>query len=161
MSAYGGEKGNRMIEIALGADHAGYTLKEALKRYFDETGVSYCDFGTFSEESVDYPDIAKKTCEAVLDGRCRLAVLVCGTGVGIGISANKIKGIRACVCSEVYSAKMSRLHNDANTLAIGGRVIGVETAKEIVNVFIHTQFLGGRHQTRVDKISDLEYKKYE
>ncbi|MEG2054415.1 MAG: RpiB/LacA/LacB family sugar-phosphate isomerase, partial [Oscillospiraceae bacterium] len=105
--------------IALGADHGGYTLKEATKKYLDEKGLQYKDFGCFSTESVDYPDMVKAPCQAVVDKTCTTALLFCGTGVGISIAANKIKGIRACCCSDVFSAKYTRLHNDANALCLG------------------------------------------
>lgn len=144
--------------IAIGADHGGYELKEGIKKYFDENGIKYLDCGTYSEESVDYPDIAEKTCEKVISGKCSKAILVCGTGIGISIAANKVKGIRCCACSDVYSAKMCRIHNNANALALGGRVIGIETAKELVNAFLSNEFEGGRHEKRVNKITALENK---
>lgn len=142
--------------IALGADHGGFSLKEAVKQYLTEKGYTCQDFGTFSEHSVDYPDMAKAPCEAVLSGKCEKAILFCGTGVGISISANKIKGIRACCCSDAFSAKYTRLHNDANVLCLGGRVIGVGTACELADLFLTTPFEGGRHTARIEKISALE-----
>ncbi len=144
------------MKIAIGADHGGFELKEGIKLYLDEINVSYVDCGTHSTDSVDYPDIAKATCDKVVSGECELAILVCGTGIGISIAANKIHGIRCCACSESFSAKMCRVHNNANVLALGGRVIGIETAKELVNAFLTNDFEGGRHTTRVEKIMALE-----
>lgn len=144
------------MKIAIGADHGGFELKEGLKTYLDEINVSYIDCGTYSTDSVDYPDIAKATCDKVVSGECELAILVCGTGIGISIAANKVKGIRCCACSESFSAKMCRIHNNANVLALGGRVIGIETAKELVNAFLTNEFEGGRHEKRVEKIMALE-----
>lgn len=142
--------------IALGADHGGYALKEAVKKHLEERGIPYKDFGTHSEASVDYPDMAVPPCRAVLGGECSLALLFCGTGVGISIAANKLKGIRACCCSDVFSAKYTRAHNDANALCMGGRVVGPGLACELVDVFLDTPFEGGRHAKRVAKITALE-----
>lgn len=142
--------------IVLAADHGGYLLKEEVKKHLDETGVEYIDCGTFSTNSVDYPDIAKTACEKIASGQCSLGLLFCGTGVGISIAANKIKGIRACCCSDTFSAKYTRMHNDANVLAMGGRVVGPGLACEMVDLFLNTAFEGGRHQRRVDKITRLE-----
>ncbi len=142
--------------VALGADHGGYSLKEAVKKHLDEIGVEYIDFGTHSEASVDYPDMAVPPCEAVVNGECRCALLFCGTGVGISMAANKIPGIRACCCSDTFSAKYTRLHNDANALCMGGRVVGPGLACELVDLFLTTGFEGGRHCARIEKISALE-----
>ena len=142
--------------IVLAADHGGYLLKEEVKKHLDETGVEYIDRGTFSTVSVDYPDMAKAACEKIVNGQCSLGLLFCGTGVGISIAANKIKGIRACCCSDTFSAKYTRMHNDANVLAMGGRVVGPGLACEMVDLFLNTPFEGGRHQRRVDKITRLE-----
>lgn len=142
--------------IALAADHGGYALKEALKRHLEEQGIPYRDFGTHSTASCDYPDLAVPACRAVLDGSCRAAILCCGTGVGISIAANKLKGIRACCCSETFSAEYTRCHNDANALCLGGRVVGAGLACAILDVFLATPFEGGRHQQRIDKIHALE-----
>ena len=142
--------------IALGADHGGYALKEAVKAHLDERGVPYRDFGTHSEASVDYPDMAVAPCQAALAGECRAALLFCGTGVGISMAANKIKGIRACSCSDTFSARYTRAHNDANVLCMGGRVVGPGLACELVDAFLDTAFEGGRHAQRVAKLTALE-----
>ena len=144
------------MKLALGCDHGGYLLKEEVKKHLDERGIPYEDFGCHSTESCDYPDIAKPACEAVVSGRCEKALLFCGTGIGISMAANKIKGIRACACSDTFSAKYTRLHNDANVLCLGGRVVGPGLAAELVDLFLDTPFEGGRHQLRVDKIMELE-----
>lgn len=143
--------------IAIGSDHAGYALKVEMMKHLEEKGVEFTDCGC-NGESVDYPDIAEKTCEMVTSGNADKAILICGTGVGISISANKIKGIRAALCGDWYSAKYTRLHNDANVLCMGGRVIGAGLAAEIVDVFLETEFEGGRHARRVEKIMKLEEK---
>ena len=142
--------------IALGADHGGWALKEAVKQHLDALGVAYQDFGTYSEESVDYPDMAVPPCEAVVKGECEKALLFCGTGVGISIAANKVKGIRACCCSDTFSAKYTCMHNDANVLCMGGRVVGAGLACELVDVFLNTEFEGGRHARRIAKITEIE-----
>lgn len=142
--------------IALGSDHAGFPLKEAIKAYFIENNIEFEDCGAYSTDSVDYPYQAKKTCDLVVSGKCEKAILCCGTGIGISISANKVKGIRAACCSDYFSAKYTRLHNDANVLCLGARVIGVGAALELVDVFLNTQFEGGRHQRRVDQITEIE-----
>ncbi len=142
--------------IALGADHGGFELKEAIKKHLEENGVDYVDCGTYTCESVDYAPIAAKTCEKVTSGECEKAILCCGTGIGISMAANKIKGIRAACCSDYFSAKMTRLHNDANALCVGGRVVGAGLAFELVDVFLNTGFEGGRHQRRIDQIAELE-----
>ena len=142
--------------IALGSDHGGYELKEIIKKHLTEREIEFKDCGCYTTESVDYPDIAKTTCESVINGECEKALLFCGTGVGISIAANKVKGIRACCCSDAFSAKYTRLHNDANALCLGGRVVGAGVAIELVDLFIDTQFEGGRHSGRVEKIMDIE-----
>ncbi len=139
--------------IALGADHAGFPLKEEIRKKLEEQGIAYKDFGAFSTDSVDYPDMAKAPCEAVLAGECEQALLFCGTGIGIGMAANKIAGIRAASCSDWFSAKYTRVHNDANALCLGARVVGPGAAWELVKVFLETPFEGGRHQRRVDKLN--------
>lgn len=147
--------------IALGADHGGYFLKEEIKKHLDEKGIKYKDFGTYSSDSVDYAKIAYKTCQSVTSGECEKAILCCGTGIGISMAANKVKGIRAACCSDWFSAKYTRLHNDANALCLGGRVVGAGLALEMVDVFLSTEFEGGRHQRRVDQITAIENGTFE
>jgi ribose 5-phosphate isomerase B len=142
--------------IALGADHAGFPVKESIKRYLLEAGYPVEDVGTWSDESVDYPDYAKKVSARVVGGEDRFGILVCGTGIGMTIAANKIEGVRAALAYDRATARMAREHNDANVLAIGGRVVNDAGAIEIVKDFLMTQFAGGRHQRRIDKISELE-----
>ena len=142
--------------LALAADHGGYALKEEVKKWLDEQKIAYKDFGTHSTASVDYPDMAAPACDAVITGECEKALLFCGTGIGISMAANKIKGIRAACCSDYFSAKYTRLHNNANVLCMGGRVVGAGLAIEMIDVFLHTDFEGGRHQQRIDKITALE-----
>lgn len=142
--------------IAIGSDHGGFELKEHVKKHFDEFGIEYKDYGTYSEESVDYPDCAKPVCEAVQNKTADCGVLICGTGIGISIAANKHKGIRAALCSDVYSAKMTKMHNDANIICLGGRVVGRELAFMIIDEWLATEFEGGRHCQRLDKIRQIE-----
>ena len=142
--------------IALGSDHGGFALKQAVKEYLDSKNIAYRDYGCYSEDSVDYPDMAKSACEAVVNGECEKALLFCGTGIGISMAANKIKGIRAACCSDYFSAKYTRLHNDANALCLGGRVVGSGLALELIEVFLNTEFEGGRHSARIEKIHALE-----
>ena len=142
--------------VALAADHGGYELKEAVRKHLDEIGVAYKDFGSYDGQAVDYPDMAEVACRAVVAGECDKALLFCGTGVGISMSANKIKGIRACCCSDAFSAEYTRLHNDANALCMGGRVVGPGLGIYLVDIFLKTPFEGGRHQRRIDKMMALE-----
>ncbi len=142
--------------IAIASDHGGFLLKEAVKKHLESKNIPYKDFGCHSEASVDYPDIAKPVCESVINNECEKALLFCGTGIGISIAANKIKGIRAACCDDCFSVKHTRLHNDANVLCMGGRVVGPGLATELVDIFLETPFEGGRHQTRIDKIHALE-----
>ena len=142
--------------IAIGSDHGGFELKEEIKKYLTAKGVEFRDFGTHDASSCDYPDIASTVCRSVTAGECRLAILLCGTGIGISIAANKIKGIRAACCSDYFSAKYTRLRNNANVLCMGGRVVGAGLACELVDVFLKSEFEGGRHALRVGKITDLE-----
>lgn len=145
--------------IAIGSDHAGYELKQEIMKYLSESHIEFKDFGTFDTKSCDYPDFADKTCAAVISGDCKLGILCCGTGIGMSIAANKIKGIRAACCSDYFSAKYTREHNDANILCLGGRVIGSGLACELVNVFLKTPFSNGEnHIRRLKKISELEAK---
>jgi len=147
------------MNIFIGADHGGYNLKESLVDYMSKQEIKFEDLGTFSEESIDYPDIAVKVAEAVLSVKDSLGVLLCGTGIGVSITANKIRGIRAALCHNEYTAEMARMHNNANILCLGGRVLDEETAIDILNTFIGTEFEGGRHERRVCKIMDLEKNK--
>ena len=142
--------------IVLGSDHAGYPLKEEIKIYLEENGIEYCDVGCYSPERYDYAKAAQKACEKVVSGEAKKAILCCGTGIGISMAANKVKGIRAAAVSDYFSAKFTRMHNDANCLCLGARVIGVGLALELVDVFLETGFEGGRHQTRVDQITAIE-----
>lgn len=144
------------MKIALGCDHGGLEHKNAILEHLKERGFEVCDFGIYEQVSVDYPDIASKLCESILKGECERGILVCGTGIGMSIAANKYKGIRAAACSEHFSAKFTRLHNNSNVLCLGGRVIGVGTAIELSDLFVDTEFEGGRHQNRIDKITNIE-----
>ena len=142
--------------IALGCDHGGFSLMQEIKAHLDELGLEYRDFGTYTSESCDYPVYAEAAARAVASGECDRGILVCGTGIGISIAANKVKGIRAAHCSDCYSAEMTRRHNDANMLALGARVLGDGLALRIVDTFLTTGFDGGRHQRRIDLISAIE-----
>ena len=142
--------------VALAADHGGYELKEAIRKHLDEIGVAYKDFGSYTGEACDYPDMAEAACRAVVAGECDKALRFCGTGVGISMSANKIRGIRACCCSDAFSAEYTRRHNDANALCMGGRVVGPGLGIYLVDLFLNTPFEGGRHQRRIDKMMALE-----
>lgn len=142
--------------IAIGSDHGGFELKNHVMAHLKEQGIEVCDMGTYSEESCDYPVIAKKVAEAVSGGEYEKGILICGTGIGISIAANKVKGIRAALCGDVYSAKMTRRHNDANILCMGGRVIGRELAFMICDTFLAEEFEGGRHEKRIAAISAME-----
>lgn len=142
--------------ISIGCDHGGLNLKENIKKYFDEKGLSYKDFGTYDEKSCDYPDIAKKVCESVTSGESEKGILVCGTGIGMSIAANKIDGIRAAHVTDTFSARMTKEHNDANVICLGERITGMGLALEIVEAYLNAEFQGGRHETRVKKIMELE-----
>lgn len=144
------------MKYVIGNDHGGLDLEEVVKDELEKLGHEVYHVGAYDTESVDYSDYAKKACTEVIEGRADFAILICGTGLGMSISANKIQGIRAACVSEAYSARMSRAHNNANTLCIGARVIGSETCRMIVDEFVNTKFEGGRHQRRVDKIMDIE-----
>ena len=144
------------MRIALGADHAGYATKEAVRRFLDGLAIPYDDVGTFSGEPVDYPDIAALVARGVSSGVYDRGILVCGTGIGMAIAANKFSGVRAAPVVDPVSARLSREHNDANVLALGGRVTPPAVALEIVKTFLDTPFEGGRHQRRLDKIARLE-----
>lgn len=146
------------MRIVLASDHAGYRLKQFLKERLASEGIELTDVGTFSEESVDYPDFAYRGCQEVIEGRAELAVLICGTGIGMSIAANKIAGIRAAHCSNIFEAAMARRHNDANVLCLGSRVVADEYAFAIVKTFLGETFEGGRHLNRLAKIRALEKK---
>ncbi|KIR02338.1 Ribose 5-phosphate isomerase B [Lachnospiraceae bacterium TWA4] len=141
--------------IAFGCDHGGFELKKDILDYLEKNNIEYKDFGCFSRESCDYPDIAKPVAKAVASGECEKGILICGTGIGISITANKVKGIRAALCGDCFSAEMTRLHNDANIVALGARVTGPGLAVKIVDTFLNTPFSNEeRHQRRINKIED-------
>ena len=146
------------MNVAIGCDHAGMVMKNQILPVLKELNMEVTDFGTNAEESCDYPDYGAKVSEAVSNGSVDRGILICGTGIGMSIVANKFPGIRAALCCEDYPAKMSRLHNDANILVLPGRIIDADTAKGIVETWFKTNFEGGRHQRRLDKIKDIESK---
>ena len=152
-------KGHIIMKIGIGNDHAAVDMKNEIKAYLEEKGYEVINFGTDTDASCHYPEYAEKVALAVTGGEADLGILICGTGVGISIAANKVEGIRAVVCSEPYSAKLSREHNNTNILAFGARVIGIETAKMIVDAWLDAEFMGGKHGTRVDMIMDIEKRK--
>lgn len=147
------------MKIALGSDHGGFHLKEAVKKHLEEQNIEVKDYGTHSEESVDYPDYGEKVGKAVVSGECDKGIIVCGTGIGISIAANKVEGVIAALCHDTFSARMTRMHNDSNVLAMGERVIGVGLALDIVDTWLDTDFEGGRHAKRVEKIKKIEETK--
>ena len=149
------------MKIALGADHAGFELKQKVKQLLDQQGTAVEDYGTVSEESVDYPDFARKVAEEVAGKRADLGILVCGSGIGMAIAANKVPGVRAANITSESEAQMSREHNDLNVLTLGARVLDEDKALKIVDKWLHTSFAGGRHQRRVDKISEIERQEME
>ena len=142
--------------IAIACDHGGFKLKLAIEKYFEQNRITYRDFGTYDENSCDYADYAKKVALSVKEGESDFGILVCGTGIGMSLAANKVKGIRAAVCTDYFSAKYTRLHNDANILCLGQRVVGEGLALELVDVFLNTKFEGGRHAQRIAKIAQIE-----
>ena len=142
--------------IAIACDHGGYALKEAVKKHLTDSGYDVRDFGTDSLESCDYPDYAAPAARAVAGGECEKGIVICTTGIGVSIVANKIKGVRCALCSDLLSAEMTRRHNDANMLAMGAGIVGQNLALAIVDKWLATEFEGGRHQRRVDKITALE-----
>ena len=144
--------------IAIGADHGGFDLKEQVKKHLEERNIEYKDFGTFSGEAVDYPVIAKTVGQAVAKGEADCGILVCGTGIGMSIAANKVKGIRAACCSDTFSARFTKMHNNTNILCFGGRVIGAGLALDIVDAYLDAEFEGGRHEKRVRMLMDIENK---
>ncbi|MCH4239813.1 MAG: ribose 5-phosphate isomerase B [Oscillospiraceae bacterium] len=142
--------------LAIGCDHGGFQLKEVIESYLDSRQIEYQDFGTDSEESVDYPPIAAKVAHSIADGKNERGILCCGTGIGMCIAANKVKGIRAAVVSDAYSTEMARRHNNSNCLCIGGRVLNAKDALELVQIYLDTPYEGGRHQRRLDEITAIE-----
>ncbi|MGM9565625.1 ribose 5-phosphate isomerase B [Evtepia sp.] len=142
--------------IALGSDHGGFDLKETVKAYLDKENIPYKDFGCPNKESCDYPIFGRAAAEAVASGECEKGIVICTTGIGISIAANKVKGVRCALCSDTLSAEMTRRHNDANMLAMGAGMIGKNLAERIVEVFLNTEFEGGRHARRVGLIEDME-----
>ena len=142
--------------IAIGCDHGGFALKQEVMRHLDELGLAYKDFGTYSEESCDYPIYGEAVARAVAGGECERGILICGTGIGISIAANKVKGIRCAHCADSLEAEMTRRHNDANMLAIGAGFTGKNLAERMVEVFLSTDFEGGRHARRVNKLNAIQ-----
>lgn len=142
--------------IAIGCDHGGIHIKNAVIKYMKENGIEYTDYGCFSEESVDYPVYAYQVAKNVADGNAQLGIICCGTGIGVSMAANKVKGIRAAVCTDAFCAEMTRRHNNANVLCMGGRVIDEAKATELAAIFLNTPFDGGRHEKRVDMITAIE-----
>lgn len=142
--------------IAIGSDHVASGFKKEIEAYLESKGIEYEDFGTCSKERTDYPIYAEKVAKAVVSGKCEKGLLFCGTGIGISIAANKVNGIRAVVCSDCYSAQLSRQHNNSNILCMGARVVGIELAKLILDSWLNAEYEGGRHQNRLDMISEIE-----
>lgn len=150
------QRGVASLKLCIGSDHAGFGLKTEILQQLTETGYDVEDLGTFSEESCDYPDTARAVAEAVAQGKFDLGVLICGTGLGMSMAANKVDGVRAALCSETFSARMARAHNDANIICLGSRVTGGGLALDVVRAFLDADFEGGRHQRRVDKLTAIE-----
>lgn len=144
------------MKIAVGCDHGGFEHKNAIAEHLKSEGFEVEDFGIYENKSVDYPEIALKVANSIKNGENELGILVCGTGIGMSLAANKVNGIRAAACSEHFSAKYTRLHNNSNILCLGGRVIGIGTALELCDIFVNTEFEGGRHQRRIDMITEIE-----
>ncbi|MCI8332710.1 MAG: ribose 5-phosphate isomerase B [Clostridiales bacterium] len=145
--------------IAIGSDHGGFDLKEVIKAHLIERGLKFIDVGTTSTKSVDYPEFAHKLCQKIQTGECSRGILCCGTGIGMSMAANKHKGIRAACCSDTYSAKLTRQHNDANVLCMGARVVGAGLALDMVDLFLDTDFEGGRHVNRVNAVDAFDEEK--
>ena len=143
------------MKLGIGSDHGGFQLKETIREFLAKEGIECVDYGTYSTDSVDYPDYGEKVARAVVAGEVDRAIVICGTGIGISIAANKVDGIRCALCGDTYSAKMSRQHNDANVLALGARVLGEDLALEILRVWLESDFEAGRHLRRVEKISNI------
>lgn len=146
------------MKIAIGNDHAAVEMKEEIKAYLEEKGHEVINFGTDTAESCNYPEYGQAVGEAVVQNKADCGVLICGTGVGISIAANKVRGVRAAVCSEPVTARLVKEHNNANVIAFGARIVGIEMAKAIVDAYLEAEFLGGRHQTRIDLIHEIEKK---
>ena len=144
------------MKIVIGCDHAGYNIKNAVKKHIEEKGYEVIDVGTNSSDSCHYPVYASAACQKILDGECELGILICGTGIGMSIAANKHKGIRAAACSEAFSAELTRQHNDANVLCLGARVIDYDKIQSLTDLFLTTEFMGGKHATRVGMLSEIE-----
>ena len=142
--------------IAIGSDHGGYDLKQVVMKHLDSKGIKYKDFGCYSTDSCDYPDIALPVAQSIINGECEKGILICGTGIGISIAANKVPGIRAAVVGDIFTAKATRQHNNANIIALGGRVVGPGLALELIDAFFASEFEGGRHVKRLDKITAIE-----
>ena len=142
--------------IALGCDHGGFMLKQAVMKYLDEKGLEYKDFGTYTEESCDYPIYGEAVAKAIVSGECDRGIIICGTGIGISIAANKVKGIRAAVCHNEFTAQMCREHNNAQIMSMGARVLEEDMALRMVEIFLNTEFAGGRHEIRVNKMMEIE-----
>lgn len=142
--------------LAIGCDHGGFVLKEAVKNHLEKLGHEVKDFGCYSEDSVDYAIIAEKVGKSVSDKKADFGFLICSTGIGISIAANKVNGVRAALCADTFSAEMTRRHNNANILCMGGKIVDESKALELVDIFLKTEFEGGRHQRRIDQISDIE-----
>ena len=148
------------MKIAIGNDHVAVDMKNHIKAYLEAKGHEIVDYGAYTTERTDYPIYGKKVADAIISKECELGILICGTGIGISLAANKVKGIRAAVCSEAYSAALTRCHNNANIIAFGSRVIGTATAETIVDAFLNTEYEGGRHQNRIDMITAIEEGKF-
>lgn len=146
------------MKLMIGSDHGGFALKQEVMEHLKARGFEVVDVGCYDAASCDYPDIAEKGCALIQSGECERGILICGTGIGISIAANKCRGIRAAVCSDTFSAKYTRMHNDANVLCFGGRVVGAGLACELVDAYLDASFEGGRHQRRIDKLTALEQK---
>ena len=144
------------MKLSIAADHGAFELKESIKKHLDEKGIEYEDFGCYSKESVDYPKFAYKAARAVADKSCDLGIICCTTGLGVSMAANKVKGVRAAVCTNEMLAEMTRRHNNANVICMGQNVVSFELANKLVDIFISTEFEGGRHQRRVDLLTDIE-----
>lgn len=144
------------MKIALGADHGAYELKDSIKKHLDEKGIEYVDYGCFSKESVDYPKYAYLAAKAVADNECNFGIICCTTGLGVSMAANKVNGVRAAVCTNEMLAEMTRRHNNANVICMGQNVVSFELADKMVDIFLSTEFEGGRHQRRVDLLTDIE-----